>query len=118
MSTGGKVYDHLVLAGASIAAVEKYTNLKSWAETFIEHVGLSIDLHAIDGVMILDHRTCGAFVEFGLIPKEPEVPEEGFEFDQHQLVAREAQQRVGPDAGIHRRRDVDGGRRLRPHMRF
>lgn len=86
----GQVYDHLVLAGASLATVKNYTHLNYWAKTFREHVALSIKLHSIDGVLVLDHRTCGAYVEFGLIPKTPDPPDKTFEFDQHQMVAREA----------------------------
>jgi|GEM_PF-1520002 len=86
----GQIYDHLVLAGASLATVKHYTHLKYWAKTFREHVALSIKLHSIDGVLVLDHRTCGAYVEFGLIPETPNPPDRDFEFDQHQMVAREA----------------------------
>src|SRR5262245_31890873 len=65
-------YDQLVLAGASLAASDIFTNDPSswkagqsnWRTTFLEHVNLSIALHDIDGVLILDHRTCGAYREF------------------------------------------------------
>jgi hypothetical protein len=63
----GQLYDHLVLAGASLAVADSYTDRDYWSKTFLEHVDLSIDLHDIHGVLILDHRTCGAFREFKLL---------------------------------------------------
>ena len=52
-------YDHIVLAGAALGAVtDKYP---AWNKTFWDHVGLSVDLHHIHKVIILDHRDCGAY---------------------------------------------------------
>jgi len=52
-------YDHVVLAGASLGAVtERYPE---WNKTFWDHLALAIDLHGIHGVMVLDHRDCGAY---------------------------------------------------------
>jgi hypothetical protein len=38
----------------------------------LDHIGLSMTLHPIRGVLILSHRTCGAFREFKLLTTEEE----------------------------------------------
>lgn len=52
-------YDWLSLAGASLAL----NNFPSTADTqtFWEQLQLSIDLHQIEEVIILDHQDCGAY---------------------------------------------------------
>ena len=89
----GKIYDHLVLAGAALACTEIYTHNPAWSETFLQHVSLSIDLHEIDGVLILDHRTCGAYVKVGLLTEADHNTQR--EFDQHEKVAKTAAPLVG-----------------------
>jgi carbonic anhydrase len=53
-------YDHLIFAGASLflASDKKKT---AWIDTFYDHLQLAIDLHAVEKVMIMDHRHCGAY---------------------------------------------------------
>jgi hypothetical protein len=52
-------YDHIVLAGASLGAVtEKYP---AWTRTFWDHLDLSVKLHEIETVIVMDHRDCGAY---------------------------------------------------------
>jgi carbonic anhydrase len=52
-------YDHVILAGSSLGAVtDKYPD---WNRTFWEHLEVSIKLHHIKKVIILDHRDCGAY---------------------------------------------------------
>ena len=52
-------YDHIVLAGASLGALtDKYP---AWSKTFWDHVGLAVDLHHIEKVIVMDHRDCGAY---------------------------------------------------------
>jgi carbonic anhydrase len=52
-------YDQVILAGSSLGAItEKY---KAWNKTFLEHLKISIQLHHIHKVMVLDHRDCGAY---------------------------------------------------------
>jgi len=52
-------YDHTILAGAALGAVtDKYPD---WGHTFRQHLGIAIDLHHIQEVIILDHRDCGAY---------------------------------------------------------
>lgn len=71
-------YDHVVLAGASLGAVtEEYP---AWNKTFWDHLGLSVKLHNIKRVILLDHRDCGAYktllgADLGKTP--------GFETDTH-----------------------------------
>jgi carbonic anhydrase len=52
-------YDHIVLAGASLGAVtDKYP---AWNKTFWEHLDISIQLHHIRRVIVIDHRDCGGY---------------------------------------------------------
>lgn len=66
-------YDHLALAGAGLAGVIDFPPHKKpeWAETVVQHIALSIMLHDIGAVVILDHRDCGAYRAFGLLPSRP-----------------------------------------------
>jgi carbonic anhydrase len=52
-------YDHVVLAGASLGVVSD--KFKDWHETFWEHLKVSIDLHKVHEVIVIDHRDCGAY---------------------------------------------------------
>jgi hypothetical protein len=83
-----QLYDQLVLAGAALAATKSHTQRNHWSKTFLEHVGMAIDLHNIRGVLILDHRTCGAYKEFGLLTGADDNSER--ELEQHRIVAQEA----------------------------
>ena len=33
----------------------------AWSKTFWDHVGLAVDLHHIERVIVMDHRDCGAY---------------------------------------------------------
>ncbi|HAS51819.1 MAG TPA: hypothetical protein DCS21_08805 [Gammaproteobacteria bacterium] len=52
-------YDHVILAGAALGALTK--NFKDWNKTFWDHLKVSIDLHQINSVILMDHRDCGAY---------------------------------------------------------
>lgn len=52
-------YDHVILAGASLGAVTD--RFPAWNKTFWEHLDISIDLHHIQKVILMDHRDCGAY---------------------------------------------------------
>lgn len=52
-------YDHVVLAGASLGALND--KFPAWSEVFWQHLDLAISLHEVHRVMILDHRDCGAY---------------------------------------------------------
>ena len=52
-------YDHVILAGASLGAVT--SAFRDWNKTFWEHLKISIDLHHIHSVILMDHRDCGAY---------------------------------------------------------
>lgn len=52
-------YDHIILAGASLGAVT--SDFKDWNKTFWEHLKISIDLHDVNRVILMDHRDCGAY---------------------------------------------------------
>lgn len=52
-------YDHVILAGASLGALND--KFPAWADVFWAHLDLAIQLHAVHRVMVLDHRDCGAY---------------------------------------------------------
>lgn len=52
-------YDHIVLAGASLGALND--RFPAWSEVFWQHLDLAIELHEVHRVMVLDHRDCGAY---------------------------------------------------------
>lgn len=52
-------YDHVILAGASLGVLND--TFAGWAETFWQHLDLSIRLHEIRRLMVMDHRDCGAY---------------------------------------------------------
>lgn len=57
-------YDHVILAGASLGAVNSV--YPHWGQTFREHLELAIRLHGVRRVILLDHRECGSYrVIFG-----------------------------------------------------
>jgi carbonic anhydrase len=84
----GLLYDQVTLAGASLAASEINTNKPHWRDTVIDHVEFAIRKHGIYGVLILNHRTCGAFVEVGLLPETG--ADAGVELSKHRAVATAA----------------------------
>ena len=53
-------YDHVVLAGGSLGL----THCVERRKTFFDEVDLAIRKHGIGGVLILDHRDCGASKEY------------------------------------------------------
>ena len=67
-----KLYDHVCLAGAGLAPVVDFgaDRKPHWEQTFLEHVAISIALHSITKVVVMDHRDCGAYRKFGLLAKE------------------------------------------------
>ncbi|MDP1739257.1 MAG: hypothetical protein Q8L23_17670 [Caulobacter sp.] len=52
-------YDHVVLAGAALGALND--RFPAWSEVFWQHLDLAIELHEVHRVMLLDHRDCGAY---------------------------------------------------------
>jgi carbonic anhydrase len=52
-------YDHIVLAGASLGAVQE--RYPAWSKTFWEHLDIVLKLHHVHTVVIIDHRDCGAY---------------------------------------------------------
>lgn len=52
-------YDHVALAGASLAVVNDQH--PAWGATFWDHLAVAIQLHHVHKVVILDHRDCGAY---------------------------------------------------------
>ena len=67
-----KLYDQVCLAGAGLAPVVDFgaDRKPHWEQTFLEHVAISIALHSITKVVVMDHRDCGAYRKFGLLTKE------------------------------------------------
>jgi hypothetical protein len=64
-----KLYDHVSLAGAGLSPVIDFgaDRKPHWQQTFLEHVGVSLVLHDIARVLVMDHRDCGAYRKFGLL---------------------------------------------------
>lgn len=73
-----KKYDQVSLAGAGLSGVVDFgDNQKpNWASTFLDQVGLSKTLHTISAVVVLEHRTCGAYKYFKLLGEAPTEDEE------------------------------------------
>jgi hypothetical protein len=77
-----KLYDQVCLAGAGLSPVIDFgaDRKPHWQQTFLEHVAVSLALHSISRVLVMDHRDCGAYRKFGLLtdgdtdkPKEKKV---------------------------------------------
>lgn len=52
-------YDQIALAGAALGA--KNDKFPAWGTTFWDHVQISLDLHHIHTIVIVDHRDCGGY---------------------------------------------------------
>lgn len=67
-------YDQYIMAGASIGALvgsppaddelQQIDQYKTWKDGLLHHVDLSIQLHNIKDIYILEHRNCGAYKAF------------------------------------------------------
>ncbi len=55
-------FDFTTLAGASLGYNQ--TKYKCWKETFLHQVKLSIELHQIKEIIVVDHMDCGAYALF------------------------------------------------------
>jgi hypothetical protein len=53
-------YDQFILAGAAAGAMQ----MPSWHKAFFDHLVLAVGLHQIKYVYIVEHRDCGAYIEF------------------------------------------------------
>jgi hypothetical protein len=73
-----KRYDQVCLAGAGLAAVINFPPhpKPDWSTTFVQHVAISKKLHSIVAVVVLEHRTCGAYKEFGVLTGSSTYDEE------------------------------------------
>lgn len=68
---GSFKYDHVALAGAALGAVVEQK--PHWREVFLDHLNLARQLHKIEGgIVIMEHRDCGAYREFGLLEPNPD----------------------------------------------
>lgn len=72
----GVKYDHVILAGAALGAVQK--DRKYWGKTYFDHLDLAVKLHKVSNVWVMEHRDCGAYGPkgFGLLPANPERKKE------------------------------------------
>lgn len=52
-------YDHMVLAGASLGALN--SRFPAWADVFWAHLDLAVQLHEVHRLICIDHRDCGAY---------------------------------------------------------
>jgi hypothetical protein len=65
-------YDQVILAGASLGVFSGV--FPQWPTTFWDHLAVCIKLHQIKQVYLIDHRDCGGYREFGVLPSTDEVP--------------------------------------------
>ena len=65
-------YDHVILAGASLGVFSGV--FPQWGTTFWDHLSVSLKLHRIRQVYLIDHRDCGGYREFGALPGSDQVP--------------------------------------------
>jgi hypothetical protein len=81
-----KRYDQVSIAGAGLAAVITFPPhpKPDWSSTFVQQVAISKKLHSIVAVVVLEHRTCGAYKEFGVLPAAP-TPEQEAAAHQEQV---------------------------------
>lgn len=81
-------YDHLILAGASLGALND--KFPTWNEVFWTHLDLAVQLHEVHRVIVIDHRDCGAYK---LVLGEGAVKDADTEFKSHvkQLYALRSQ---------------------------
>jgi len=82
-------YDQVALAGAALAGVIDFGPYPKphWRQTLLEHIHLSMTLphHEIKSILVLEHRTCGAYKQFGLLT---DASSEQDEKDEHDLQTR------------------------------
>lgn len=71
-------FDHVILAGAELGPVVDFPPDPKlhWQQFFLEHLALAIELHAIKKLIVLGHRTCGAYEKFRLLPQRPDPERE------------------------------------------
>ena len=55
-------YDYFILAGASLAILQR--NHPQWIQAFKDHLDLSLQLHHIHEVIFIDHLDCGYYKRF------------------------------------------------------
>lgn len=55
-------YDHIVLAGASLGALNE--KKPAWGAAFWDEVQIARDLHHVKRLIVMDHRDCGAYNAF------------------------------------------------------
>lgn len=79
-------YDHVILAGGTLGPLVDFPPEPKlhWQQFFLEHLLLSKALHNISRVVVLDHRDCGAYKQFGLLPDKPTQEQE---FNAHKAQA-------------------------------
>ena len=51
-------YSSFTIAGAAVGITNK--NFKKWQKTFIENLSISIQLHRINRLIVINHKDCGA----------------------------------------------------------
>ncbi|OBJ80973.1 hypothetical protein A9W97_26475 [Mycobacterium gordonae] len=65
-------YSQFALAGAGAGAVSQHW--EAWHNTFWDNLAASIELHSINGVIVVNHRDCGA-VQIAYGPDAISTPE-------------------------------------------
>ena len=79
-------YDQFVLAGVSLGFLQ--TTYPGWGKALFDHIDISLKLHKIVKVILLDHLDCGAYKTFcnGLKPER--------EYDEHRNNLKIAKEKI------------------------
>ena len=79
-------YDQFVLAGVSLGFLQ--TTYPGWGKALFDHIDISLKLHKIVKVILLDHLDCGAYKTFckGLKPER--------EYEEHRNNLKIAKEKI------------------------
>ncbi len=95
-------YSQFVIAGAAIGVVAP--TFKDWHKTFWDNLGASIQLHAIEKVIVINHRDCGAakiaYGEAAVANAEAETKTHREAIAEFRRQLKERHPKLGAETGI------------------
>jgi len=95
-------YSQFVIAGAAVGVVAPA--FKDWHKTFWDNLGASIQLHAIEKVIVINHRDCGAakiaYGEAAVKGTEAETKTHGEALAEFRKQLKERHPKLGAETGI------------------
>lgn len=80
-------YDQFVLAGVSLGFCQK--KYLGWGKSLLDHINISLKLHKITKIILLDHLDCGAYKTFC-----PAITNEDEEIKEHRKNLEKAQKEI------------------------